>query len=106
MLEKGGQKIKSGWKLGKKLTGNGQKGQKRDQKWTKFGKKVNRKWTKIDKKGQKMDKKFIIIRQKRTKVHRRLKMDKIGQKIDKWTKSGHKSVETKSSKCRQSTDKI
>ena len=48
-----------------------------------------------------MDKKFTKIGQKRTKVHRKLKkMDKSGQEIYKWTKSGQKSVETKS-KCRR-----
>ena len=41
-----------------------------------------------------MDKKYTDNRQKvlkvgqiRTKVHRKLKMDKSGQKIDKWTKT-------------------
>ena len=52
-----------------------------------------------------MDKKFTKIGQKRTKVHRKLKkMDKSGQEIYKWTKSGQKSVETKS-KCRQKKEK-
>ena len=49
---------------------------------------------KKDKSEQKMDKKFTKIRQKRTKVQRKLKMDKSGQKIDKWTKSGQKSFGT------------
>ena len=62
-----------------KWTGNGQKGQKRDQKVDKiWKKKVNRKCTKMDKKdksGQKMDRKW-------TKS-----LQKLGKKEQKYTEN-------------------